>query len=96
MKGKEITVNLNDVYSTLNIDYNISSAEANLIKQFYLEPYYIDNKFYKETTNIISKRGPGGIPLKKISCVRKFEIPDGEKEREFVEGKNETLIEKLL
>ena len=98
MKGKEITVNLNDVYSILNIDYNISSAEANLIKEFYLEPYYIDNKFYNETTIIISKRGPGGIPLKKETCVRKLfeEIPDGEKEREFFGEKNETLIEKLL
>jgi len=46
--GKEITVNLNDYISNINLDFNSSSIEIKININYFIDGYTIDNKFYKQ------------------------------------------------
>jgi len=46
--GKEITVNLNDYISNVNLDFNSSSIEIKININYFIDGYTIDNKFYKQ------------------------------------------------
>jgi hypothetical protein len=95
MKGKKMTMELNNVSSSVIIDYDINSTETKIIKDFYLDQYIIKNNFYNETEKI-TKTIVAGIPMQKVKCVpRSIETPTGEKEEEIVEAKKEN-IEKIL
>ena len=97
LKGKEMTISLNDISSIIALDYDVSSTEAKINKIFNLDEYNIDNKFYNETKTIIFKPMAGGIKIRKEDCEKQFvETPIGEKEREVVEAKSENTIETLL
>ena len=98
LKGKEMTISLNDISSIIALDYDISSTEAKINKIFNLDEYNIDNKFYNETEIITYKKVAGGIKVKQETCIPNVmeTIPIGEKEKEVVEAKSENTIETLL
>ena len=95
LKGKEMTINLNNFSSILDLDYDVGSTETKIIKKFNLSEYTIDNKFYNETEKIVNKK-IGGIIVPKLMCARQIiPTPDGEKEKEVIEAKDESTTETL-
>ena len=93
--GKEMTINLNNISSNVELEFDSGSLETIITKKYSFDKYYIDNKYYNQTqTSKTVNIGPASVP--KIMCtLNLLDIPIGEKEREIIPAKNETIIELL-
>ena len=87
-KGKEMTVNLNDISSSIELEFDTSTIETEITKKYNFDEYTIDNKYFdeKETPMIVKV---GRIPTTKLVCKRhQRETPPGEKEKDIIEARN--------
>jgi hypothetical protein len=94
-KEKEMTINLNNISSIVDLEFDSSSLKTFITKKYNFTEYFIDNKFYNGTQEIHFVSF-GGISVKKYVCKKELvEAPLGEKEREIVPTKSGTVIELL-
>ena len=92
-KGKKMIVNLNNVSSNINLNFDSSSSQIKIAKNVDFDEYNIHNSFYNETQKS-KKIKVGGVLMNKVSCERQeLEKPQNEKSLETIYSKNETKME---
>ena len=87
-KGKEMTVNLNDISSSIEVEFDTRSIETQITKIYNFDEYNIDYKYYseKEVPMLVNM---AGVPTNRLVCRRQSkETPVGEKEKEIIEERN--------
>ena len=85
-------VNLNDINSSIEIEFDTSSIETKITKKYNFDEYNIDYHYYeeKEVPKVVKI---GGVSTIKIVCKRLSRSPDDEKEKDTIEGRNYNNIE---
>ena len=83
-KGKNIIFNLNNISSSIEIEFDSSSIEAEITKKYNFDEYNINNNYYTEEPKKLSVK-VGKVPIIKMVCAKKQIFPEGEKENEIIE-----------
>ena len=92
-KGKEMIINLNNISSNIDIDFDSSSIQTKIIKNYNIDEYIIDNKYYNQTEKPKNESN-GGLTFTRIKChTQNLNIPSNEKPSYTVEAKTNTTIE---
>ena len=92
-KGKEMIINLNNISSNIDIDFDSSSIQTKIIKNYNIDEYIIDNKYYNQTEKPKNESN-GGLTFIRIKChTQNLNIPSNEKPSYTVEAKTNTTIE---
>ena len=94
-KEKEMTVNLNNISSIVDLEFDSSSLKTFITKKYNFIEYSIDNKFYNGTQEI-NTVSIGNIHVQKFICKKELmDPPLGEKYREEVPAKKGTITDLL-
>ena len=89
-EGIEMTINLNDISSIVDLEFDSSSLKTFITKKDNFPEYSIDYKYYKDVeTN--EKVIFGNTQVSKIVCKKELNKED----REIIPGKSETITELL-
>jgi hypothetical protein len=87
---KEMTINLNDISSIVDLEFDSSSLKTFITRKDNIPEYSIDYKYYKD----IEENGKvyfGNTLVPKIVCKKELiETPVGKEDREIIPAKSET------